>query len=282
MEITNFEQKNTRRTDGIDYKSASLIVYGALCAVLMVNNIAGWRLDYMRRSELPGFWAMSEMCSPILYCWLGLLLRYWKPNPKCWMQLIVAGISIYGICSYLVFEGDWRHYGPLFLGMAGIGYLIPPEALKKATRNSGWISLVMVAISVFCYTAVNLSMQRLLARIGLMPGHEDMRKLIENLLVIAEPMILIITAYFVVQFSFSRIARNLGSRSWFIGTVAVPCVYVFICSTLRMLRYSSLIMRGLRYDPLPYFIVQPITIYLAISLIRFLKRKIACLQRRFR
>ena len=115
-----------------------------------------------------------------------------------------------------------------------------------------------------------------------MPEHEDMRALIETLLVIAEPMMLIITAYFVVQFSFSRIARNLGSRSWFMGTVAVPCVYVFIFSALRVLRHSGAILGGLRYDPLPLFIVQPVTIYLAISLIRVLKRKIACLQRRFR
>lgn len=282
MEKSNIEQKRARRTDGIDYKSASLIVYGAVCAVLMVNNIAGWRLNYFGRSELPGFWAMSGLCCPILYCWLGLLLRYWKPNPKWWMQLIVAGISIYGVCDYLVFDGDWRHFWTLFFGMAGIGYLIPPEALKKSTRNRGWISLVMVAISVFCYTAINISMRRLLARVGLMPGHEDMRALIETLLVIAEPMMLIITAYFVVQFSFSRIARNLGSRSWFVGTVAVPCVYVFIFSSLRVLRHSGAILGGLRYDPLPLFIVQPVTIYLAISLIRVLKRKIACLQRRFR
>lgn len=66
------------------------------------------------------------------------------------------------------------------------------------------------------------------------------------------------------------------------GTVAVPCVYVFIFSALRVLRHSGAILGGLRYDPLPLFIVQPVTIYLAISLIRVLKRKIVCLQRRFR
>ena len=67
------------------------------------------------------------------------------------MQLIVAGISIYGVCDYLVFDGDWRHFWTLFFGMAGIGYLIPPEALKKSTRNRGWISLVMVDFSVLLY-----------------------------------------------------------------------------------------------------------------------------------
>ena len=61
MEKSKIEQKRARRTDGIDYKSASLIVYGAVCAVLMVNNIAGWRLNYFGRSELPGFWAMSGL-----------------------------------------------------------------------------------------------------------------------------------------------------------------------------------------------------------------------------
>lgn len=75
MEKSNIEQKNARRTDGIDYKSASLIVYGAVCAVLMVNNIAGWRLDFSGHSELPGFWAMSNLCSPILVLLVGFAVE---------------------------------------------------------------------------------------------------------------------------------------------------------------------------------------------------------------
>ena len=68
-----------------------------------------------------------------------------------------------------------------------------------------------------------------------MPGHEDMQQMLADILVVAEPLMAIIVAYFVVQFSFSRIAQNLGSRSWFIGVVAVPCIYTFIVSVLRLL-----------------------------------------------
>ena len=87
----------------------------------------------------------------------------------------------------------------------------------------------MVAISAFCYTALAVALQRLLKG-PLMPGHEDMQQMLVTILTAAEPMMVMIVAYFAVQFIFSRIAQNLGGKNWFIWVVTVPCIYTFIQS----------------------------------------------------
>lgn len=250
------------------YKNASLIVCGAMCAILMVNNLVGKMSNWNEPSVIPGFWAMAGLCYPLLYCWLGVLLRAWKPEPKWWIQLLVAGMSMFCICRYLCPDEGWRFIVFLYLAMSGIGYLVPPMALENSSRNKGWISLIMVALSAFCYTTLAVAMQRLQNGL-LMPEHEDMQEMLATISMIAEPFMAIIVAYFVVQFSFSRIAQNLGSRSWFIGMVAVPCIYTFIASAIRLLSPRwTFCVDSMCYSPVMWFIVQPVTIYLAISLFR--------------
>ena len=102
-----------------------------------------------------------------------------------------------------------------------------------------------------------------------MPEHEDMQEMLATIFMIAEPLMAIIVAYFVVQFRFSRIAQNLGSRSWFIGVVAVPCIYTFIVSVLRLLppRWTFCV-DPMFYSTVLWLIIQPVTVYLAISLFR--------------
>lgn len=103
----------------------------------------------------------------------------------------------------------------------------------------------------------------------LMPEHEDMQEMLATIFMIAEPLMAITVAYFVVQFSFSRIAQDLGSRSWFIGVVAVTCIYTFIVSVLRLLPPRwTFCEDSMFYSPVLWLIVQPVTVYLAISLFR--------------
>lgn len=254
--------------DTKQYKNASLIVFGAMCAILMVNNLVGKMSGWNEPSVIPGFWAMAGLCYPLLYCWLGVLLRAWKPEPKWWIQLLVAGVSMFCICRYLCPDEGWRFIVFLYLAMTGIGYLVPPMALENSSRNKGWISLIMVALSAFCYTTLAVAMQRL-QKGPLMPEHEDMQEMLATISMIAEPLMAVIVAYFVVQFSFSRIAQDLGSQSWFIGVVAVPCIYTFIVSVLRLVPPRwTLCVDSMFYSPVLWFIVQPVTVYLAISLFR--------------
>lgn len=248
------------------YINASVIIGGALCAVLMMNNILGLMSNGSESSVFPGFGVMAGLCYPILYCWVGMLLRFWKQNPKWWIQLIILGISIFCLYRYWHAADNWRFVGFLYFAMAGIGYLIPTKALVDSSRNRGWISLIMIAITAFCYTALTTAKNRLLWG-RLMPEHEDMELMLETLLVIAEPLMLMVVAYFVGQFGFSRIAHDLGSKSWFRGIAAVPCIYTFIGSFIRLFSMGTFFMTShMFYAPILWFIVQPISIWLAFFL----------------
>lgn len=137
-----------KMTDTKQYKNASLIFCGTMCTMDGTHVI-------------PGFRAMAGLCYPLLYCWLGVLLRAWKPEPKWWIQLLVAGMSMFCIYRYLCLDEGKRFIVFLYLAMTGIGYLVPQMALENSSRNKGWISLIMVALSAFCYTTLAVAMQRL-------------------------------------------------------------------------------------------------------------------------
>lgn len=51
------------------------------------------------------------------------------------------------IYGYLCPDKGRRFIVFLYLAMTGIGYLVPQMALENSSRDKGWISLIMVAIS---------------------------------------------------------------------------------------------------------------------------------------
>lgn len=256
------------RTDKELYTNASVVICGAVCTILMANNLLGRMSGWNEPSVFPGFGKMTGLCYPILYFWLGMLIRSLKREPKWWFQLIVAGVSAFCLYRYRHFAENWWFSGFLYLTMAGIGYLIPPLTIKASSQNHGWISLALIALSVYCYTALTTVKDRLLWG-PIIPEHPDMEAMMEVILVNAEPMMVIIATYFAVQFAFSHIAQSIGSKSWFKGIVAIPCVYVFLGSVSRLFSFRLFFMVNYVYFcPLMWFIVQPITIYLVVFVVR--------------
>ncbi len=255
------------------YTNASIVIGGAVCAVMMANHFINQMSYYGQPSVVPGFRIMSYLCYPLLYYWAGMLLRAWKKNPEWWIQVIVAGVSLYCLYRYRHFAENWHYNSYLFFTMAGIGYLVPPGVYLGSSHNRGWISLLMAAMTAFCYTALATVKERLLWG-PVIPGHPDMELMMETLLVNAEPLMVFIMTYFVMQFSFSRIAQKMGSLSWFRGIVAVPCVYMFFATLFRMITYRMVIMIDhVCFITLEWFIVQPMTVYLVVFLSRLIRER---------
>jgi len=228
--------------------------------------------DWDQPSVFPGFRIMCGLCFPILYFWVGTLLRTWIKDPKWWFQIIIAGASIYGMYFYRHYAENWGYADALYLSMAGIGFLIPHKILLSSSQNRGWLSLVMILISVFCYTALTTVKDRLLWG-PVIPEHPDMELMMETILVNAEPLMVIITTYFVAQFAFSEIGQILGSQVWFRGIVAVPCLYAFLGYLSRLItqRLFFVAINYVYFSPLMWFIVQPVTIYLVVFLFRLIR-----------
>jgi len=130
-------------------------------------------------------------------------------------------------------------------------------------------------LSVFCYTAVSVAKQRLQWG-DLMPEHQDMEKLLEALLWVAEPLLGLISAYFVIQFSFSSTAQNLGGQQWIRVLVAAVCGLSFIWAIqffFMMFHRWTYMANYVYYSPILSLLVQPISVYLMIAVYRRAKSR---------
>ena len=176
--------------------------------------------------------------------------------------------------QYFQKSADQGYADALYLSMAGMGFLIPPKTLLSSSQNRGWISLAMILLSLFCYTALTTAKDRLLWG-PIIPEHPDMELMMETILVNAEPLMIIISIYFVAQFAFSKVGQMLGSLAWFRGIIAIPCLYAFLgylCRlfTMRMFFFAN---HWVYYSPIMWFIVQPVTIYLVVFLYRLIRER---------
>lgn len=266
--MKNIEQSTDTRSL---YTRASFVVFGGVCAVLMANQLLLHMTNWDEPPVFPGFRFMAQLCYPILYFWGGLLLRAWKPNPKWWVQLIVLLVSVFFMYCYLHRISEWWFVGHLYLALAGIGYLIPTKIYLGYVRNQGWISIVMLLLSIFCYTAIEVVKNRLFWR-PIIPEHPDMALMMKTILGYANPMMTIVVIYFVVQLAFSQESQYLGSQSWFRGTVAVPCIFMFLGEMFELQYWHHFYkISHAMYSPFLRFIVQPITIYLIIVVCRCIR-----------
>lgn len=252
------------------YTRASIVVFGGVCAILMANQLLMHMSNWDEPSVFPGFRFMAKLCYPILYFWIGLLLRARK-EPKWWVQLIVLLVSAFFMYRYLHRISEWWFVGHLYLALAGIGYLIPTKIYLGYVRNQGWISIVMLLLSIFCYTAIEVVKNRLFWR-PIIPEHPDMALMMKTILGYASPMMTIVVIYFVVQFAFSQESQYLGSQSWFRGIVAVPCIFMFLGEMFDLQYwYHFYMISHAMYSSFLRFIVQPITIYLFIVGYRYFR-----------
>ena len=256
------------------YVNASVIICGGVCFVKAITHFMLRASDWSE-SAIPGLVFMSDLCYPLLFTWIGLLLRGWKPESKWWVQLAVLLIAIYGLCRYCDWTADHWHIVHLDFAMIALGYLIPPKSLKLEGEKTGWLSLIMLMLSVFCYTAVSVAKQRLQWG-DLMPEHQDMEKLLEALLWVAEPLLGLISAYFVIQFSFSSTAQNLGGQQWIRVLVAAVCGLSFIWAIqffFMMFHRWTYMANYVYYSPILSLLVQPISVYLMIAVYRRAKSR---------
>ena len=245
------------------YARASTVVFAGVCAVLTASCFFFKLSGSDGHSVFPGFMYMVSLCYPILYFWAGVLMRAWKPDPRRWVRIVIFGISIFSLCRYQHFPENRAFIGTIYFAMFGFGFLIRPDIIASSKSNRGWLSLLMLLLSVFCYTALETVRRRLLLAPVMNPMFSDMEQMLETILVNAEPLLMMIVIYFAVQFAFSRIAQRMGSLKWFKLVMALPCIFMFIFSALSLFgRRFYYMVNSVYYSPLLEFIVQPVTLYL--------------------
>lgn len=257
------------------YLNASIVICGAVCLIRTVGQILFQLQDWNKPMMVPGLNFMIDLCYPILFTWIGLLIRGTHKESKWWIQLIVATISVICLIRYCSWTADHWFSIHLDATMLGLGYLIPSAELKEDEKSSGLLKLIMLIISVFCFTAVLVIKQRLSFG-DVMPDHPNMESLLEALARITEPLLAILSAYFVIHLSFSSYAQTIGAIKWIRIFTLVVCLYSFLLSLrfvlITLFRWQY--MAGyVYYYPLTFVLAQPITIYLIYVASRIISEK---------
>ena len=251
------------------YISASVIICGAVCLVRVIAHYLFQFSDW-NNPAIPGSDSMAGLCYPVLFAWAGLLLRQWLPMPKWWVKLLITVICAYCLFRYFDWNAEYWYAAHLYIVMAGVGYLISPTDLSLENQKKGWSSLSLVLFSVFSFTAVAVIKRRLLWG-DLMPEHTDMEQLLEALVRITEPLLCIISAWFIQHFSFSSIAQKIGAQKWFQIIAAIACVLSLIFAfrfCLFGLHRWNVMMAWVYYNPLLMLAVQPVNVYLYVVIYR--------------
>lgn len=251
------------------YINASVIICGGICLVRAITHFM-YRFSEWNDPAIPGLSFLSDLCYPILYSWLGVLVRGRSPKVKWWIQVLVAVVSVYCFYMFCDWTAEYWYSLHLYIVMMGFGFLIPPRELQLESRKSGRLSLLMLAISAFCFTAMAVIKQRLLWGVIILE-HPDMESMMEALVRVAEPLMAIVVSYFTICFAFSVAARRLGTMKWVRILAAIVCTLSFIWAISFFISWFfrwSIMAGYVYYYPILGVAIQPITILLAIALYR--------------
>jgi hypothetical protein len=244
------------------YTCASFLLGGGACTLFLVNYLLFHGAPFAE-PLIPGFGFLAGLAMPVLCFWVGMLLRGKRPSVRRWIQGLVAAFALFCMCMYVspsrVCPGWWSF---LYVAVIGVGFLFPPHSLARAKKNPGWEYLLLFAVSAFSYTAISVSLDRVRIPAAWSVGFEDMSRLLERLLIITEPLLILLSAYFAGLFSFSRAGQWLGSRKWFRWVVVAPCLFGVIVAVRNLVNgcyyCDILIVRLIQ------ILIQPVTVWLVV------------------
>ena len=242
----------------MQYENALVLLAGASCTGIWLSGSKAWFV---------GGLAYSVLC-----LWIGLLLSSVRKKDRWWLTVMIALATLWCLYKARHYENPyWGHYPYHQLMLIGAGMLWPRQWLERSGKDKGWEALVMLLLTIFCYTALFVVRSRLLWG-GMMPEHRDMQVLMRDLLRNTEPLMTLLVGYFAVGFAFSEWGQWLGSRPWFRGFVLVSAVLAFLYAVSDIHLFNSGYWARLSRLKL---MVQPVTVWLLVSLGRRVKRRIS-------
>ena len=106
------------------YVNASFLMAGCACLAMVVNHLAISFSPYSLESAIPGWSFMASLANPVLFAWVGLLLRRRSRTPRKWLPAAVAVLVLFLLGMYhhyLGSRGWWERFPFLFLASLGLG-----------------------------------------------------------------------------------------------------------------------------------------------------------------
>ena len=198
-----------------NYKNASVIMTGLAC-LLMISDLIVRIVtnDFMLE---PRVWyvlgPIKSLATPILFAWIGVLLRSRYPYPKQWVKWILLAIipGLYFMWTILHKNGIYC-YGDgercIWLYSAILGYMIPVEQLKRSATNDGWLELVLFLASAFCYCGIT-RVENHFSVVNFQMLTGEWTRLFCRMMRFVP---LAMSLYFLIGFSFTRVGQAIGSK----------------------------------------------------------------------
>ena len=258
------------------YRNSSVIIAGIASIIIAISVIIRMVIDgfpiEQYNSVITWFGPAFGIATPILFGWIGLLLRSLTPRPKFWVKalvlLLVPGIYLmwtflHGTGVYFWGDGDRC----LWIYSAIFGFLIPVEHLENKNSESGWIELILFLGSAFCYCGINRVVNHFSVVNFQMLDSEWVRFFSRSMRFIP----LAISIFFLADFSFSKTGQGLGEMKAIGKTVMILSILSFLITLIGLLQWGFYRMCLIKLYRL---LSQPVAVYLIVVICRSLRAMI--------
>lgn len=248
------------------FKNASFVMAGGACLIGLVGHYL--RID--GPFHVRGIQFITSLVIPTLCFWVGMLIRYKVGKPKWWV-LAIAGVAMLAslfFARHTVNGLNWSEIRFLWYFLILLGFLLPWNYLYERRDKDGYVSVVLLVITVFTYAAIELCWQRMGTSI-MLPKYADIATLLLVVTTNILPIAAIPPVFFAAMFSFSNAGQWLGEKKWFRWIVGVATVVVF------MMQLSRPLFPIFSQWTAPNWIivlVQPVTVYLIIVIRRIIRK----------
>ena len=254
---------------GPTLKNASMVLAGGACILLVLTHLFS---TYGGLIPIRGFWYCSLLTTSLLCLWCGMLIRSWIGKPRDWFLVLIGLLIACGLWVFyeLTHTGDVPSISDLryeYVFQFLLGLLIPWNLFRENGDHAGVKSGVLCIITALSYATIYLVLHRLGHRMK--AEFTDMEQLLIVVTTYVLPLASIPPLILAAEFSYSKAGQWLGSRRWFFWLSAPASIYCFlgiITSNLHLPIYPS------RFYQLIQFLVQPVTVYLLIVIVRIIKK----------
>ena len=197
------------------YKNASYVMAGIACLITTCSIIVHYTTNGLTYEEYNAVWdwisPFLSLATPILFGWIGILLRKKYPTPKTWVKVLLLLLFPALYLVWTVLHGHGIVYFQdgtrcMWLYCAILGYLISVERLEGYAKETGWLELALFIASAFVYCGVcrvvnhfSVISFQMLDTPWIRLFHRAMRF-----------VPLAMAVFFLAEFSFSRTGQALG------------------------------------------------------------------------
>ena len=236
---------------------------GIACLITSSSIIAHYATDGLSHEEYNAAWnwisPFLSIATPILFGWIGILLRKSYPTPKTWVKALTLLLIPATYLLWTLLHGYGFHYGYgsrcTWLYCAILGFMIPTERLEEYGKEKGWLELALLLASAF----VNWGVCRVVNHFSVTSFQMLDSEWIRLFHRVMRFIPLAMAVFFLAEFSFSKIGQALGGNravEIIVNVLAVACFIVVAWDCFRW-RHNSL---GFYY--LWILLAQPVTVHI--------------------